>query len=167
LSMYLGQKRLNHNPLMMTPQIQGSAKPWALRGSTFLVWALAAYSAVFWGLRLSRPTPSPSAEVVVAAAEAADPAVLPRFLGAPGGAAPAPSAPALAGRFSLTGVVADGHQWGAALLSVDGKPPRAFRVGAQVEPGVLLIAVERRRALLGPSERAPATLTLELPAVKP
>jgi len=75
--------------------------------------------------------------------------------------------PALAGRFSLVGVVADGHRWGAALIAVDGKPARPYRVGAVIEDGVTLLAVEQRRAVLGPSREAPPSLVLDLPALKP
>ena len=54
---------------------------------------------------------------------------------------------------------------GAALIAVGDKPAKPFRVGAQVDEGLILLAVEARRALLGPEAgRAPA-LTLELPPV--
>ena len=153
---------------MMTSPTLSPARSWAIRGVSFTVWALAAGSAVFWGLRLSQPALPPAVEVVGASAVTADPAVLARFLGAPNGQAPAvPGGAALAGRFSLVGVVADGHRWGAALIAVDGKPARPYRVGAVIEDGVTLLAVEQRRAVLGPSREAPPSLVLDLPALKP
>jgi general secretion pathway protein C len=153
---------------MMTSSLPSPARRWAIRGTSFTVWALAAGSAVFWGLRLSQPAVPPAVEVAGQAAVAADPALLARFLGAPNGQAPAVAGgAALAGRFSLVGVVADGHRWGAALIAIDGKPARPYRVGAQLEDGVTLLSVEQRRAVLGPSPEAPPSLTLDLPAPKP
>lgn len=158
---------MNDNPRMMTSSTLSPAQRWVIRGTSFTVWALAAASAVFWGLRLSQPHSSPPVEVASGAVLEADPAAVARFLGATQGPAPAmPGAPSLASRLSLVGVVADGHQWGAALISVDGKPARPYRVGSVVEDGALLLAVERRRALLGPAREAPPSLTLELPALK-
>ncbi len=152
---------------MMTSSTLSPAQRWVIRGSSFTVWALAAASAVFWGLRLAQPAPVPSVEVAAGATLEADPAAVARFLGATQGpVAVLPGAPALASRLSLIGVVADGHQWGAALISVDGKPAHPYRVGATLEDGVVLLAVDRRRALLGPSRDAEPTLTLELPALK-
>ncbi len=66
---------------------------------------------------------------------APDAQALARLLGA-GPVAPA-AAPAAASRFALEGVLAgtaSGH--GAALIAVDGKPPKPYRVGAEVEPGL-------------------------------
>jgi general secretion pathway protein C len=53
-----------------------------------------------------------------------------------------------------------------ALIAVDGKPARPFRVGATIDEGLVLQAVEGRRARLGPGVDAPSTLTLELPPVR-
>ena len=52
---------------------------------------------------------------------------------------------------------------GAALIAVDGRPPKPFAVGSAVEAGLVLQSVEGRRARLGPAPGAPAALTLELP----
>ncbi len=56
---------------------------------------------------------------------------------------------------------------GAALIAVDGKPARPFRVGTLVEEGLVLQSLEGRRALLGAERGGPSTLTLELPARQP
>jgi general secretion pathway protein C len=51
---------------------------------------------------------------------------------------------------------------GIALIAVDGKPPRPFRVGATVEDSLVLQAVARRGATLGPAQGL-AAVRLELP----
>ena len=141
---------------------------WAVAGTTFLLWALVAASAVFWGLRMSaRSGAAPLAPAVTRAPAAADPAAVARLLGAsPATAAAAPAAPPLASRLMLVGVVAGASQRGVALISVDGKPAKPFRVGAAIEEGVVLQSVQGRRAVLAQGADGAAVLTLELPPRK-
>lgn len=130
----------------------------------FLTWAAVAATAVFWALRLfvpGEPTPASSlatGRTVVAAAD------LSRLLGTPPprevAAAPANSD----GRFKLIGVVAQTQGAGIALLSIDGKPARAFRVGSQVDGDWVLQQVGPLSAMLGPAGGSPAQ-TLSLPPV--
>lgn len=138
---------------------------WAVQGATFALWALAAASAVAWGLKLSAPAASGRLAPVPGRAVATpDPAAVTRLLGAsPAAAAPLPST---ASRFQLVGLADQRAGADIALIAVDGKPARPFRVGSQVDEGLVLQAVEGRRALLGPVAQGPATLTLELPPAK-
>jgi general secretion pathway protein C len=76
-----------------------------------------------------------------------------------------PRAPADA-RFRLIGVVAPraaaaGRQ-GLALIAMDGKPAKAYRVGSEVDAGLVLQAVHARGASLGPRGQA-AVVDLALP----
>lgn len=143
-----------------------SQNKWWPRAATLVLWALAAASLAWWGLRLSGPS-KPTAVAPVPAttsAEAAvDPAALARLLGAAPASALA-SVPGAASRFVLVGVVAGRSNKGAALIAVDGKPARAFRVGSKIDEGVVLQAVEPRRARLGSGADAATALTLEMPA---
>jgi general secretion pathway protein C len=72
----------------------------------------------------------------------------------------------LASRFQLQGVLAGGAEAGAALIAVDGKPAKPYRVGAVVADGWVLQSAEGRRVSLGAAMNGPSTLTLELPAKK-
>lgn len=139
---------------------------WAVAAGTFVLWGLAAASAVYWGMKLSS-TGMPAALAPPApSAPASDPAAIARLLGAtPATAAAAPVA-SLSSRFSLLGIVAERDGGGAALISVDGKPPKPYRVGAPIDEGLLLQSVQQRRALIGPSMQAAPALTLELPPRK-
>jgi len=141
---------------------------WAVAGTTFLLWALVAGSAVFWGLRMSaRPGAAPAGAAVTRPPPPADPAAVARLLGAAPATAAAPAAPALASRLVLVGVVAGAtsHQ-GVALIAVDGKPAKPFRVGAAIDEGVVLQSVQGRRAVLAQGANDPSALTLELPPRK-
>lgn len=120
-----------------------------------MVWALVAGSALFWGFKLaSRPLPVPP-QTQVAEPGAAAQGDLTRLLGseAPVPVAEAAPAPATDARFALIGVVnpkaAQAAREGLALIAVDGKPPRAYRVGAVIEGTHVLKSVSARGATLG------------------
>jgi general secretion pathway protein C len=95
-----------------------------------------------------------------------DPAAVARLLGASPAAVAAAPAASLASRFALVGVVASRSHKGAALISVDGKPAKPFRIGSAVDDRLILQSVESRRAILAESADGPAVVTLELPQRK-
>ena len=143
------------------------------RWLSLLIWALVAASGVFWGLKLwARPLAAPAQTQVASVAPAAG-ADLSRLFGAElPAAAPeaAPPPPPESSRFQLIGVVAPraagAQSQGVALIAVDGKAPRAFRVGAVVDGDQVLKSVQARAAAIGPRQGA-ATVSLELPALPP
>lgn len=142
---------------------------WPSRLVTALVWLLAAASAVFWALRLSQPAGLVNVPVAASAAPSADPAMVAYLLGSRATPAQAPQAPEAnaPSRFLLAGVIAGKQaQQGAALISVDGKPPKPFRVGSQVDSGLVLQSVAPRRAVLAASVDGPAAFALDLPVRK-
>lgn len=137
-----------------------------------MVWALAAGSALFWGLRLAaRPLPVPAQSQVAVTSPGAG-ADLTRLLGTdPVPVAAAPSAdPAEDARFALVGVVTprspQAAREGMALIAVDGKPARAYRVGAAVGDAHVLKSVSARGALLGPKGGG-AAVDLSVPPMTP
>lgn len=149
---------MNHNRGM-------SARWWA-----FGLWAAAAALVVFWALKFFVPTTTAPNHTVVAAAAAMPRGDLTRLFGAD---APEPvdeeeeAAPAAeSSRFQLLGVVAPkgGSTWGqgVALIVVDGKPAKAFRVGAVVDGDLVLREVRQRGADLGP-RTGDARVALEVP----
>jgi len=147
---------LDHNPRMLA------------RLTAFVVWALVAATAVFWGLRLVvRPLPAPAYTVAVGEAMTAR-GDLSRLLGAtPAAASPAQAAaPELASRFKLLGVMAakPPNATGFALIAVDAKPARAYAVGSALDGDLVLQAVSLRSASIGP-EQGSTALTLEIPAL--
>ena len=142
------------------------AQRWLPRVTAAVLWAAAALSAVAWALRLPSAPGVDAADAAAAttAAAALDPVALGRLLGAAAAPAQSPAAaPALASRFVLAGVVATRSGEGAALIAVDGKPPRPFRVGAVVDEGLVLQSVAPRRAALAARGDAQPLLTLEMP----
>ena len=136
-----------------------------LPAASSLVWGAVAFSAVTWGLRWSATGDMPSkASAAAQALPEVDVSAAARSLGAmPVQAAAAPS---LSSRFQLQGVMAGGPNAGAALIAVDGKPAKPYRVGAVVTEGVVLQSAQGRRVNLGAAIDGPQALVLELPAKK-
>jgi len=138
------------------------------RWVTFLVWAAVAASAVAWGLKVFvQPLAAPPQALVAETGRAAH-GDLTRLLGVdpPAPVAAKAPVPAADARFKLVGVVSprspQAAREGLALIAVDGKPPRAYRVGAVVEDPHVLQAVNPRGATLGPVD-GPALVALKLP----
>ncbi|WP_051953383.1 type II secretion system protein N [Xenophilus azovorans] len=138
---------------------------WPAAATTVLVWAAAAASLVFWGLRLASPADGDRPPAVSATpAMSIDTQAVARALGAQPAVAQAVRVPDAASRFALLGVVADANGRGAALIAVDGKPPRPFRAGAALAQGYVLQGVDAHGVRVGAGVDAPAAFTLQVPA---
>lgn len=130
---------------------------------TLLIWALAAGSALFWALRLGTGPQRPDAAVAGGpppGGVAVDTRTVARALGAVDASASAAApAPDVVGRLKLRGIVTHGSR-GAALIAIDGKPPKPVRVGAALEgveggwtlrsvsPSAVVLAADDREARL-------------------
>ena len=139
------------------------------RLSAFVVWALVAATAVFWGLRLLARSPTVPPTAVAVGDTVTARVDLTRLLGAaPVAAAAAATATVeTSARFQLLGIMAPRASaqrgpGGVALIAVDGKMARAYSVGAALDGDLVLQSVSLRSATLVPARGGP-TLTLELP----
>ena len=140
--------------------------PTFLRLTSLLVWAVVAYSAVVFALQWEGGVP---VDTLVVGSEQkqvlsdVDALSVSKALGA----APVQSASAsLASRFVLVGVMDGGPSQGVALISVDGKPAKPYRLGQTVSEGFVVVGTGPKKAELGPQLGATATLFLELPLKK-
>jgi general secretion pathway protein C len=161
---------MNHNPLMLSHRPSfatafSASSRVVLPAASLLVWGVVAFSAVTWGLRWSATGTSPSnATAAAQALPEVDVSAAARSLGA--ATVQAAVAPTLASRFQLQGVMAGGPDAGAALIAVDGKPAKPYRVGAVVSDGLVLQSAQGRRVTLGAAMDGPQSLVLELPTKK-
>jgi general secretion pathway protein C len=141
----------------------------AARWLAFVIWAAVAAMAAGWALRLLVPARSAPAYTTMVDTTVSARGDLTRLFGveAP---PPAVEAPPPDTRFKLVGVAAPRAPGrpgeGLALIAVDGKPARAFRVGATVEGETVLQEVRARGATLGPRGGA-ARVSLEIPPLPP
>ncbi len=137
---------------------------------TFFVWLAVGASVVAWALPMMRSAPgtpqpvsgrvAPDAPVPVADWSA--------LFGRGAAASAALPVAAQANRFRLVGVAGPVRPSGpgVALVSIDGKPPRALRAGDVLEGGLLVMEVTAHTVKLGPPG-GPATLTLQVPLLPP
>lgn len=140
------------------------------RFAAFVIWAAVGASLVYWVLQLwSRPIAAPAHALLVSAADGFN-GDASRVLGtdaAPQAPAAAEAAPADS-RFRLVGVVApraaQSAAPGVALIATDGKPAKAYRVGAVVDGELVLQAVRSRGASLG-LRGEQAQVDLQLPVL--
>ena len=137
-----------------------------LRLTSLLVWAVVAYSAVVFALQWGGGVP---VDYAVAGSEQkqvlsdVDALSVSKALGA----APVQSATAsLASRFVLVGVMDGGPLQGVALISVDGKPAKPYRLGQAVSEGFVVVGTGPKKAELGPQLGVASSLVLELPIKK-
>ena len=140
--------------------------PTFLRLTSLLVWAVVAYSAVVFALQWGGGVP---VDYAVAGSEQkqvlsdVDALSVSKALGA----APVQSASAsLASRFVLVGVMDGGPSQGVALISVDGKPAKPYRLGQTVSDGFVVVGTGPKKAELGPQLGVASSLVLELPLKK-
>ena len=111
---------------------------------TFAVAALAALTGTYWVLKsMQGHSVSVSAAMAGAGVTGVDPQAVARALGGGNRPIAAASGQDTSGRnpYVLVGVVADPAHSGAALISVDGKPAKPYRVGAVVDGSLVLQSV--------------------------
>jgi general secretion pathway protein C len=136
---------------------------------TFLVWAFVAASTAFWALKLTDDKPAPI-YAPVSSSSVSDAAIRSELARLLGGTAlltnATAQAPSVNSRFHLAAVIASPRVRGAglALIAVDGKKARAFRVGAPIDGNLVLQSVGFRSASIGPAQGPPAVV-LELQAL--
>ncbi len=146
------------------------AGKWLSRVATLAVWLLAALSATWWSLKfVGARSPLVTAPTLAAPAPGSDPTDLAKVFGPPvvraavaAASAPAPAAVDPSTRLSLVGVVANRSSAGVALISVDGKAARPYRVGSRIEESFTLKSVAVRSAVLEPASPPGGPFTLEL-----
>lgn len=141
--------------------------PMSARWVTLFVWAAVAASALFWALKLVVKAPQAPPQVQLAEVNPAARGDLTRLLGpdAPVELAATEAEPAADARFNLVGVLSprapQAAREGVALIAVDGKPARAFRVGTVVDGQNVLQSVNARGAALGP-RGGPSLIALKI-----
>jgi general secretion pathway protein C len=144
-------------------------KLWPSRVMAFLLWLVVAATATYWILKIAGLTRATTTSgVVVPEAPTAAPEDLARVLGPSNAGAVTAAGVAIVpamdpgSRMRLLGVVADRRHAGVALISLNGEPPRPYRVGSELEGGYKLTGVATRTATLSPAGQGTTPITLEL-----
>jgi general secretion pathway protein C len=107
---------------------------------TLLALIFLAVSATYWGMQLYKPVQRPIAAAPVASLpEPAPDAAATLFGGQP--------VANVATNYQLTGIVAAGRD-SVAIIVADGQPPKALKVGHELNPGVSISEVHPRYIML-------------------
>lgn len=143
------------------------------RFTALLVWAAVGALAVFWGLRLGADASLAPKAAAVGWSPPPAAGGLSRLLGAAPAQPQAAAAPPASSRFQLIGVVAPVLRageatsgFGAALIATDGKPPRAYRVGAVLEGDWVLQSIGPKSVSVAPAAGG-AAFELQVPPLPP
>jgi len=141
---------------------------WLTGLSTLLIWTAAAAVLAYWVLQFAGVSGPASQAGTLARSAAVEPA-LADVQKALGSVAATPSADIsdANARCVLSGVVALNSGQGAALIAVDGQPPKAFKVGQTVVEGLLLQSLAPRQARLAATLDGPTLSRLDMPALTP
>jgi general secretion pathway protein C len=153
---------------------------WTTRIITFLLWALTAASAAFWvlqgasakvsssGQALGAVAPNSASNSAASLSTATSPqltAQVAMALGAKNAVTPtaASELSALQARFQLMGVLNAGGKRGVALIALDGKPAKPYRVGTSIEDDWQVLSVAARSVSIGRQGQATTAFELQLP----
>lgn len=144
------------------PSVGGHAWPALAAG---VLWLAAGLSAGYWLLQFWGRGPLTPVAAIAGNPIQADAASVARALGAlPEAAVAAVVAPPVSSRFRLIGLVSQPGQRGAALISVDGQPPRPVVIGAVVDGDWVLQSVGRQGVRIGVGRAGPGAIEINLPA---
>jgi len=132
------------------------------RACTLIVWLLLAASGIGWWFEFTAPRGFGQGAALddAPASPQIDARALQQLLGA--SSASAPDAAAAPAQYQLQGVVTHGKEIGAALIAETGKPPRVYRLGMEVAPGLRVLVLEPKAVGLGPAGGPPVQI-LRLP----
>lgn len=129
-----------------------------------LLWLAAALCTGYWVLQMVGRGPLAPVAAIGSQPIQSDAAGVARMLGAaPDAPAAGQSALPMSSRFQLIGLASQSGERGAALIAVDGQPPRPVVVGDVVDGDLRLLSVGRRVARLGTGAGDTAALELSLP----
>ena len=140
---------------------------WTLRLFTLLVWLLVGLCAAYWAFKFVTTKPVEATAALAAPTVVIDSKAVGRLLGATDNiAVKAINTPAST-KFVLFGLANSAGGQGYALIALDGKPAKPYRVGSSVADDLVLKSISKTGVILAASLKAPGGVTLELPERKP
>lgn len=118
-----------------------ASRQWAPHLAATVLFAALCAVVTYWGLQLFAPRVAIApAGSLVDWQKAPDLVAASRLFGAPPSAVEAQRAAAVSSNIKVLGVAASPHR-GSAVLSIDGKPPKAYLAGEKIEEHSLLVEV--------------------------
>jgi general secretion pathway protein C len=144
-----------------------STTPWSLRLITLLMWMSVGLCAAYWAFKFVTTKPVVAAPVA-APTVVVDSKAIGKLLGASDIVAVKPVVvPVSTTKYLLFGIASTVRGTGVALIGIDDKPARPYRLGSKVADDLVLKSLTKTKAVLAASATAPDGVTLELPVRKP
>jgi general secretion pathway protein C len=152
---------------MKTASASMGSNTWTLRLFTFIVWAAVGLCAAYWAFKFVTTKPVEATAAVAAPAVVVDTKAIAKLLGATDSVANQGIYIASKVKLSLFGLATSPTGQGIALIAIEDKPAKPYRVGAKVTDDLVLKSISKVDAVLAASATAPDGPKLELPSRKP
>ena len=152
---------------MTTAILKSDANSWTLRLFTLLVWLLVGLCAAYWAFKFVTTKPVEATAALATPTVVVDSKAIAKLLGATDNVAKQPTTTTANTKFVLFGIAATAGGQGVALIALDGKPARPYRVGSLVADDLMLKSISKTGVVLAASLTSPEGVTLELPERKP
>lgn len=152
---------------MTTAILKSDANSWTLRLFTLLVWLLVGLCAAYWAFKFVTTKPVEATAALATPTVVVDSKAIAKLLGATDNVAKQPTTTAASTKFVLFGLAATAGGKGVALIALDGKPARPYRVGSLVADDLMLKSISKTGVVLAASLTAADGVSLELPERTP
>jgi general secretion pathway protein C len=152
---------------MTTAAFKSSSNSWTLRLFTLLIWLLVGLCTAYWAFKFAATKTVEATAALAAPTVVVDSKAIGKLLGATDVVtAKALNTPAST-KFALFGLANSVGGQGVALIALDGKPAKPYRVGSLVADNFILKSISKTGVVLATSLKSPDGVTLELPERKP
>ena len=140
---------------------------WTLRLFTLMIWLAVGLCAAYWAFKFVTTKPVEATAALSTPAVVVDSKAVAKLLGATDNVAAKPLNVEANTKFVLFGLAGTARGQGVALIALDGKPAKPYRVGSMVADDLVLKSISKTGVILAASTTAADGVTLELPARKP
>jgi general secretion pathway protein C len=140
---------------------------WTLRLFTLVVWLGVGLCAAYWAYKFVTTKPVTATAALATPAVVVDSKAVGKLLGATDNVATKSINTPASTKFVLFGLANSTSGRGVALIALDGKPAKPYRVGSAVADDLVLKSISKTGVILATSLKAPDGVTLELPVRKP
>ena len=140
---------------------------WTLRLFTLLIWLFVGLCAAYWAFKFATTKTIDATVASAAPTVVTDSKAIGKLLGATDVVAAKSINTKASTKFVLFGLANSASGRGYALIALDGKPAKPYRVGSLVADELVLKSISKTGVLLATSLKATEGVTLELPERKP
>jgi len=151
---------------MTTATLKPSANSWTLRLFTLFIWLLVGLCAAYWAFKFATTKTVEATTAQSAPSMVVDSKAIGKLLGATDNVAVKAVNTQASTKFVLFGLANSVGGKGYALIALDGKPAKPYRVGGLVADNLMLKSITKNGVILATSLKSPDGVTLELPERK-